>query len=810
MVFLPDKMQRQSAEVVDDSDDSGDLDTDAEESVEEKITKASKQEGRKRSSDIINEEPDSEHDDSIANPSKRRCKTVSSKNHRRARCIRVSSDNEEDGEDNTNRERTLRRQSTMTQIVDGRKPLPGVEVPDFKPVKKTPRLSWSGKGKSSKKSQDQKQRTLTQMVPGMRPLEIMSDDDLIEALSEVETEDKYDQAYGDAVAKRLAQQGLHQTGDNNGENLAIVKAGKHSNPKSTKKEERDNPTVDSQDITESVVQSVEDDCDDSYQPTQFIEAPSRRLNRATRRNTRGQASKPGEASDASQKPNRSTKTRFSLLSTPEKRRVREIPSSQSPADSPISTQVTPHKPNRSPLKQCMSNPNNAAAETPSKRKQVTFDMPSKTPMPPKLRRFESTIQDSEDEDDDITEDDSFLPRRSEQGFDGSVGVSVPGKNIGADTQRMLDEIDRACDEANATGDTIRPGSSPELGDPLITRGYNESSPELGEVRKQSPGYRERAVQEEQQVDYDKSTRIKQEFENEDEDDKHYTEDPSALMKPLHAGTPLKDDATISIKAEPLAHMEQLHSSPPTLDTDFQDTFLSPPMILPDDSSDEERSIDRDPTPPRSSRRPLPQPTSADIQQSANHDDESVQVPRSPSLQHESQQSNSSKAEQQLQDEWLSYSQYVTVRPLASSSVRAVPDAFSYDATPRPPQKPAPPPPQHQSSEHLPSQATTVDEITQRTPRTKRTQHISSTHTTPHRIASSQPIFPTPSKLPRLFIPSSFPSPGKTDTNAEEWSSPVMGMRQDVARGNYKSSQWASIEDFSIPPPPPGEEGEEDE
>ncbi|USP81563.1 uncharacterized protein yc1106_08837 [Curvularia clavata] len=804
MIFLPDKMREQR--VVDDSEDSGSLETDTEESIEEGTTKASKQKGRKRDSDIIKEEPDSEHDDSIANPSKRRRKTVPSKSHRRTQRIQATSDNEADGMNNTDRERTLRRQSTMTQLVDGRKPLLGVEEPDFKPVKKPPRLSWSGKGK---KSRDEKQRTLTQMVPGMRPLDIKSDEDLDEAPSNTEAEEKYDQAYGDAVARRLAQQGLYQTGDNNTDGSALVTAEKELNSESTKKEE-DNSMPESQGVTESIVQSVEGDCDDSYKPTQFIEAPSRRPDRATRCNTRGQSPNLEEISDALPKSTRSSKFRFSLLSTPEKRRIREIPSSQSPADSPISTRVTPHKSNRSPLKQCRANSSNAVAETPSKRKQVVFSMPSKTPVPPpKLRRFESTIQDSEDEEGDIIEEDTFLARRAEEDVDESVEVATSGKSIGVDTQRMLGEIDRACDEAKATGETVGPEPSPELGDSPITRGYKEPFPGLGESHEQSPGHKEQTVQKEQLTRCDGPTRIKQEPESEDVDGKDYPEPPSVPMKPLPNGSPRRDDAAISIKAELPADTDELHSSPPVLEADFQETSASTPMVLKYDSSDEERSLDRDLTPPRSSRRP-PHPASARFQQSTNLDDESIQVPRSPSLQYESQKSDSSKAEQQLQNEWLSYSQYVKARPPGSSSVRVAPDAFSYDATPRPPRNPAPAL-QHHSSGYRPSQATTVDEITQRTPRAKRTQHFSSTHTTPHRIPSSQPVFTTPNKLPPpLFIPSSFPSPEKVSARAEGWSSPIMGMTQDVAGGHYRSSQWASLEDFSIPPPPPPAFEEEDE
>ncbi|KAJ5062563.1 hypothetical protein J3E72DRAFT_214730 [Bipolaris maydis] len=707
MVFLPDKMRRQTMGVVSDSDDdSEDVDTDIEEDAEERTTDKSKQKGRKRGTGIMHEEQDSEHDDSTPHEPKHQSKSASSKSHQRA----------------------LKRQSTMTQLVDGRKPLPGVEEPDFKPVKKTSRLSWGGKGKSVKRSKDQKQRTLTQMVPGMRPLEIMSDEDMDEALSSIEAEDKDGHAYGHAVAWRLAQQGLYQTGGNDGAVVTTEKANEDAKPLLIEEKEHQS-TADSQDVIESALQSVED-CDDSYRPTQFIETPSRRSGRVTRRNTVTQASKVGETSSVRYKSERSAKARFSLLSTPEKRRVCEIPSSQSPADSPLSTQFTPQKLNQSPLKQCTENSSNNAVETPSKRKQVSFEMPSKTPIPPpKLRRFESTIQDSEDEDDDTIEEDAPLPKRAKQEFD-------------------------------------------------------DPSPELGDVHKQRYIRSEWIIQKDHLAYHDEPTRIKQE--------------------PGGTGT------------EVPTQTNQLHSTPPILEADVQDTFPSTPMAMPEDSSDEEISIKKEPNPSQLDRRPSLQSVSAGMHQSTDLDGEFVQVPRSPSPQHETQESHSSKAEQQLQDEWLSYSQYMNVRPSKSSSLRVIPDASSYNATPLPPLNTAQPLQQqqqqqhhhHHSSGYRPSQATTVDEITQRTPRTKRTQNFSSTHTTPHRIASSQPVFISPGKPPPLFIPSSFPSPGKAGAATEEWSSPIVSMTQGAY---YRSSQWASLDDFSIPlPPPPVGKGDDEE
>lgn len=63
--------------------------------------------------------------------------------------------------------------------------------------------------------------------------------------------------------------------------------------------------------------------------------------------------------------------------------------------------------------------------------------------------------------------------------------------------------------------------------------------------------------------------------------------------------------------------------------------------------------------------------------------------------------------------------------------------------------------------------------------------------------------PEASKPPPLFIPSSFPSPARV--TMEGWSSPLLGRTGG-------ESQWGqgSLEDFSIPAPPPGEWVDDDE
>lgn len=814
MVFLPDKMRRQGTPVVADSDeDSGtDLEEDLEdegvsikaevdEEEEEQQPARTKRKGKKRNSDGLQQEDNGE-EGPVEPTSKRRRTAAPLKNNRRSRRVEAGADDKDDATaTKTDRERTLRRQSTMTQLVDGRKPLPDDAEPSFKPVKQSSRLSWGGRGKSEVKS-DRKQRTLTQMIPGMRPQEIMSDEDLDDILSDVEAEERASQTYGDAVAQRLAQQGFYRVEgngarENSGADDAVNDMEQYLEDEHIKKE----PLANSQDTPELVVQSVEDemdqDCEDSYKPTQFIEAPATRTTRATRRGRGSRTAETEQAFYAPQGQARTRKARFSLLSTPEKRRIREIPSSQSPADSPLSTQVSPQKLHRSPLKQRSDN-SILAPETPSKRKQVTFKMPSKTPIPPPtLSKFESTIQDSEDEDDGVIEEDlPTVGRRRGGDAQASSGhrEDAAGKAVGADTQAVLDRIDQACADANGEEVMEDSASSQDSGDLPELRGDQEPSPELGHPQKQSSGRSSSTIA--------KSVAVKQEpgyddDDYEDDEDDDATILPTVPFNPSNEGRPIKSEANTSSEGELPLPEEQLRSTPPVIADLNQETCPSTPMVINDDSSEEEEEAPPpDPTPPRSSNVHAPLSTSTDMHQSADLDGESIQVPRSPSPDHETQQSHSSKAEQQLHNEWFSYSQYVNARAPESSSMRAAPDAFSYNDTPRLPQNTAPRS-NHQPSGYHPSQATTVDEITQRTPRRKRIQHFSSTHTTPHRIASSQPAI-SPSKPPPLFIPSSFPSPEKVA--AEGWSSPMFGMTQ--AAGGYKSSQWASLEDFSIPPPPP--------
>lgn len=828
MRFLPEKMRLRR-----DSADSGkDKDEDTQEgTINEDVSgrKPINRRGQKRHSNVVGS--DSNDEDKHVKPMpKRRRKSPAPKSSRCPREIKAESGEEDNTmptstEQVLDRTRTIRRQSTMTQLVEGRRPMSDTEEPVFKPVKRNSRLSWSGQ---DKKMKDNKQRTLTQMIPGVKPLEIVSDDDIEEDFSDAEAKEKDSQAYDDAIAARLAQEGLMQ---NRSDGVEVASSedqasGDMQLQRNSRGGDEASLDIDSLDAPSLVVHSVEDDQDESgeesYQPTQFIDAPFTRT-RIPRRTSAMMRQVPQAAEVPSSTMSRTGKYRFGLLSTPEKRRIREIPSSQSPPDSPLSTQVSPSKAHRSPLQQRSGN-NTQAVKTPSKRKQVKFQDPIKVPVPPpSLRKFKSVIQDSEDEEDDLLEPDENddghrIGIHSQELIQGMNNVAYD-KAVGAETQAVLYQIDQAC--ADADKENI--GRSRECSEGLETskssRGCNELSPELGEQPQQQTDDFEESLSGVYWPYRAAETDVKQELSPELGEQTQRQENNQENVSPNIYSSHRRSQ--LGVKQEQLDEVEMLDlsesdfslvgevpsiedvepasttielpevsehvpSSPPIIQQPTEDTCPSTPMVIMDSSDEEEEP---DPTPPHQSTPPVLQPSSTALQQSADLDGELVQVPRSPATQHETQQSHSSKAELQLQSEWFSYSQYVNARPPQSSSMNVAHDKFSYDATPLPPRPVAPPVPVGYEM----SQATTVDEVT---PRKNKTQRTVSANTTPRKIASSQPLS-SPSKPPPLFIPSSFPSPAKA--HMEEWSSPIFGQTQDM----YGAG--ASLEDFSIPLPPPVED-----
>ncbi|KAJ4989504.1 hypothetical protein SVAN01_05039 [Stagonosporopsis vannaccii] len=663
--------------------------------------------------------------------------------------------------------RTLRRQSTMTQLADGRRPSIDADGPDLKLVKRRPRVSWSGTG-DTERGRDKKQRTLTQMVPGM---ERLSKGELQE-LSDSDADLEDEATNKDAVSQTLIEQGLLQADapthlvvsgqlfDDVGDDIV----------KSEEAEQRGTParpyTQYSVDV-QSVEGTMEGDDEEDYHPTQFIDAPTLRTRQTSRR------AAVNKISNEVIEPGKSAKSRFSLLSTPEKRRVFEIPSSQSPAESVVSTQNSPETFRRSALRERDSNMT-IVAETPSKRRQVTFAGFAVQAAPPaRLRRFESTILDSEDEGESDLES-NVTPRDSVD----LKGQALRGNPVGAVTQGRNGLI-RSNEAANTLPDSQ--ASSEGTDEFMVRRKPYQPSPELGEswapliFDDDGPGF----------GTYHASWRGAKSQSQTCQD-----ADSSKVSRPEFDHTGVVSQMDLTTQAPVLT--EHIPSTPPMVQPQPNEDCPSTPMVLRDDSTDDNEAGPKS-SPPHTVRRAVHELPSTLIHQSTDLDGEPVQVPRSPSAERETQQSHSSRAEQQLQREWLSYSQYVHGRVPNSSSMHAAVDTFSYNATPRSSKTVA----ASSLARAQPSQATTVDEVT---PKKNRTQRVVSANTTPHRSSKSQ-LFISPEKPPSLFIPSSFPSPSRAAMDG--WSSPVAGRTQNV----YGSSQvMGSLEDFSIPlPPPPIEE-----
>jgi hypothetical protein len=836
MTFLPEVMRRQ--ETVQDSEDDGpDASTDVEENVEEGGVstvdesaktvnggdKTTARKGKKRSSDVMQNTPE-EDEEPVRPMLKRRRKVTAYKKRRTSSIIKHESENEQEHtflpskvEQAEGLKPRLRRQSTMTQIIDGRKPTPGGRDPEFRPAQRKPRTSWSAREKNDK---DKRQRTLTQMVPGLMPMEIMSDEDM--DLEDLQSEQRESQEYKDAFVRSLAEQGLFNPESNNG---VHDKAARHDELTTHSHESVDDYEEDAPAITDHLMSNTADEHvgDDDYHPTQHIDAPIRKNPRTLRQTPSRGNPNPVVARYTTSSNSKSARSRFNLLSTPEKRKVFEIPSSQSPSNSPISTQVTPRRLGRSPLKPRSGN-FTTTVETPSKRrKQVTFQELDKEqiPPPPTLRKFASVIQDSEDEDEAVSDDDGAADSQYDIGAETQalirgIDQPLPGLDVGVETQVILRSIDRAC--ASGLEDATLPDreSSEELGESVVDRGNKDflglggqcndvDKAQAPSIDDEFPQYS--LAQHSNDVEHvDAVTRAGSAFSS--SPPPHQT--PQAIIS--------SDDIDVdpASTSSPVLGEEPDPSTPSGERTQQHETFPSTPMIIGEDSSDEEAEpADTLPHPTSISRRH----DLTELNQGAETLDEHlVQVPRSPFANPETQNSYTSKAEEQLHSEHQTYSQYRS-KPQASSMYVAPDPGYSYQA----PSFPLNPPIQHvQHSNHI-SQATTIDptQLSQKTtPRKSRSQLVRNGTTTPHKIPSSTP-FVSPERPPPLFIPSSFPSPGKVMAG---WSSPLAGrsspmdgkspgLREKGNRITIAESQWggeASWEDFSIPPPPPALEISDDE
>ncbi|KAF2706391.1 hypothetical protein K504DRAFT_459685 [Pleomassaria siparia CBS 279.74] len=838
MTFLPELMRMNT---VQDSESEGEgvLENDDEDDIqvkEEQITprvqkRNSKRKkvqpeippkkGKKRNSDVVQDEEVDE--EPIRQPSKRRRRSV-------AVDVEPNTDNEGSGQEDP-RPR-LRRQSTMTQLVDGRRPSPGTKEPEFKPVKRV-RTSL---GKDSKKGSkiDRKQRTLTQMVSGLTSIGIDSDEDMNEDLGRDEV--RQSQAYNEAIARRFAERGILEPSggkaqispSHRGLSVDAEEGSIRQLPERTERE-----------------QNTDEEGAADYEPTQDVHLPLSNTRRTSKRLSSKAGRSPANSTRyTAQKP---TKFKFSLLSTPERRKVRMIPSSQSPPDSPFSTQsASPLKSiQRSPLKARTDNP---ILDTPSKLKRVTFREPSKNPIPapPALRRFESTIQDSEDEE--IWSDAELEPTTERDvGTRTQASSNAPAANVGAETQAILQQIDQACLNADEAAAACMRGASEEY---ESLPGDREVSEELGEIPKKVVEEEEEhtatVIEEEELGPAEFPAAPFQSSPPITEEESYIKDDPATPVLP--SGSELKGPSyendssatlflsgsvsqelpipvTQSIKEAPeTGFSEAVPSMPspvkPTSTNDWYDSnddLPSTPMVI-DDSSDEEKE-DAASTLTRPST--LSAPTLSSQRQSPTDlDGEPVQG-HEPGPAHLASQrsstSHSSKAEKQIQTEWLSHTQYSRMRTQRSSSMHGMQDQFSYQASPHPRSTHGNMAPPQSTAAALFSQATTVD-CTQASPHTtpkKMSHYNKSPHTTPKKtISHSQPILSantTPRKLrspqqlsspqrpPPLVIPSSFPSPGRVAMQG--WSSPVTGA-YDGGGYTQMTGFGGAAEDFSLPPLPP--------
>ncbi|KAF2468494.1 uncharacterized protein BDR25DRAFT_55313 [Lindgomyces ingoldianus] len=780
LTFQPEALRRRV--VVEDSDEEAkeeeeeegeeeEEEGEEEEEVVERAESNTSQTTERTANTMLMEKGKKRNSDVIANPvldGVTAPETPAAK-HRRMSTIKPENDvestalSESDEEEKRFRRRT---QSTMTQLVSGRKSRRGEKELEFKPVKRM----GAGRSKGVQpKGKSDSQRTLTQMIPGLIPLSSGWEDEengeeippyLAGSMTVQDYDDEESDTYNPALRRRLPQPGVFRPVEEDGEDIAAHSALHRRVPLG----DADEGTRESQLVSHGIfllsdvedeevnerhlaahgIFPLEDDEDDEYQPTQIVHAPVKRK-RTSRHPPPQENIKPTRTPHGKLAVRNPKKSRFSLLSTPQRRRVTEIASSQSPPNTPLSTQSFTENMSRSPLKE---RSNNTVQDTPSKRINVTFQTPAKISKltTPSKRRFASGIvPDSDEEEEDVWSEhqDSFksLAIGAEtQAMVHGIDHLVQTRHVGAETQAILIQIDQACANAEEDAAWNTRDLSPELG--------NWS---LGDRSGDAPRELER----------------------------YYV---PANMK---AGT------------GPQSH-------------------LTSPVHVKKESMDEElldlSNNGEDP-------KPSPGPHEAEPTKRlrlTQHNNVStdlngllIQVPRSPSPAHpETQRSHSSKAEHQLQSEWQSYSQFRPQTSLPSSLHDAL-EAFGYQPTPFPAPMSRPGSiPSSTSMTNL-SQATTVDG-TQMVPNKRivtprktmlHSQLIASDPTptkTPSRASSSQPFVSPLRPLP-LIIPSSFPSPGQA--GMPDWSTPVL------ARDAFgTSNQWAdSVDDFSIPPRPPLED-----
>ncbi|OCK75762.1 hypothetical protein K432DRAFT_385963 [Lepidopterella palustris CBS 459.81] len=300
-----------------------------------------------------------------------------------------------------------KRQQTLTQMTYGIQPLPGNEGDKWKAPTKRKRRELT--------DEEKRQQTLTQMC-GTMPTRIIpayerehrlrsddkdEDEDEYEDEYEDEDEDEEDEdedeeeednGYGLGTKQHLAEHGLHRPETGTKTRSSILR--------------RENT------VAPHVRQPMADQ--ESIDPVAVLNAAG------------------------------AVKVKMENPTTPRRQRVLEVPSSQSPAESPLSTQRSIQRYTRSPLRERSSNAG-ALLESPSKSRQVTFSdsaikksisqvdgrdrKENTSPVQPcSLQKLFKRIIDDSDEDDG-----------SEDEIDGTSHTS-----IGEETQAIIRQIDQAC------------------------------------------------------------------------------------------------------------------------------------------------------------------------------------------------------------------------------------------------------------------------------------------------------------------------------------------------------------------------------
>ncbi|KAH7135925.1 hypothetical protein B0J11DRAFT_174679 [Dendryphion nanum] len=435
MTFLPEQLRRNSRmQHSEDEDGEAEFATTDEENTKEQRSAVVEQRGKKRTVDVT--EAESSEDEGPIRPISKRRKGTRKTKKRELPRVKTEIDVQDAGpesyslrsesEAEPTEEVSRIRQSTMTQLVEGRKPHRGDKEPSFKALRRGPRTSW-GNAKNTSKEHDRQQRTLTQMVPGLIPIGTTPDQD-----SESELEERAEglghtgrdeEGYNASIAEHLTQQGLFEPMKTQSPNKKLSQ----SQVRVWQNRSR-------------IVQDSDQD-EDGISDDSAAQDASLSMSKQKRSSPFPFDTVQRSVKLSAQSRNQTARTRFGLLATPEKRRVMEIPSSQSPSGSPLSTQVTPSKRGRDPLRERTVN-------TPSKRRVAFQEIEQPTLKSPRKTKFGSVVMDSEDDGEDFFDDNlavaSDLEDQNSEPQPQVTNSLHLGEDIGVETQAILQDIDCAC------------------------------------------------------------------------------------------------------------------------------------------------------------------------------------------------------------------------------------------------------------------------------------------------------------------------------------------------------------------------------